>query len=425
MTQAATPTAAPDHRDVARAGFGERVAFVVEVAEHLHAYGTTAQRLEGALVAVSHKLGIECEPWTNPTGMILSFSDPRRPAGESETTRVIRLPPGDTNLYKLCEADRIAEDVMAGHVGIAEGRARLRALERSAGARGRAMQVLAFGLASGAVAGLLRLPWMDIATAGLIGLLIGLLEQAAARRPRLQEAGDAIAGMVAGLVASAVAALVAPLNLNTVTIAALVVLLPGMSLTNAVNELTSRHLIAGTARFAGALTTILKLTVGTAIAFKLAEIVGLHAQIRALRPQADWVEWGALVVGAFAFAVLFRAGRRDYPLVMCAAAGGYLVARYGGQAFGSPAGVFLAALASSAVGNAYARWVKRPGALVRVPGIIMLVPGSVALRGVINLVQQQDLGAGQDAAIAVLNTLMALIAGLLFGNLLVSARRNL
>jgi len=412
-------------RDVAGTGFGERVAFVLEVAEHLHAYGTTAQRLEGAIIAVAHKLGIECEPWTNPTGMILSFSDPRRPAGESETTRVIRLAPGDTDLYKLCEADRIAEDVMAGRVGIAEGRARLRALERSAGARGRAMQVLAFGLASAAVAGLLRLPWIDIATAGLIGLLIGLLEQVAARRPRLQEAGDALAGMVAGLVASAVAAFVAPLNLNTVTIAALVVLLPGMSLTNAVNELTSRHLIAGTARFAGALTTILKLTVGTAIAFKLADIVGLHAQIRASRPQPDWVEWGALVAGAFAFAVLFRANRRDYPLVMCAAAGGYLIARYGGQAFGSPAGVFLAALASGAVGNAYARWVQRPGALVRVPGIIMLVPGSVALRGVINLVQQQDLGAGQDAAVAVLNTLMALIAGLLFGNLLVSARRNL
>ena len=123
--------------------------------------------------------------------------------------------------------------------------------------------------------------------------------------------------------------------------------------------------------------------------------------------------------------MLFRANRLDYPVVMCAAAGGYLIARYGGQAMGSPAGVFLAALASSAAGNAYARWVKRPGALVRVPGIIMLVPGSVALRGVINLMQQQDLGAGQDAAIAVLNTLMALVAGLLFGNLLVSARRNL
>ena len=85
----------------------------------------------------------------------------------------------------------------------------------------------------------------------------------------------------------------------------------------------------------------------------------------------------------------------------------------------------LAALASAALGNAYARWAQRPGALVRVPGIILLVPGSVALRGVINLVQQQNVDVGSDAALAVLNTLMALIAGLLFGNLLVSGRRNL
>jgi len=416
---------APRHLHSTQASYAARIAFVVELARHLHTYGTTAQRLEGAIEAVSHKLGLECEPWVNPTGMILSFSDPVRPAGDSDTTRVIRLGVGDTDLYKLCEADRIAEDVMAGLLDIAQGRAELQELGQRQNLRGRVMQVAGYGLASGAVAGLLRLPWLDIATAALIGLLIGVLEQASSRRPRLQESGDAIAGMVAGFVAIAVASLVAPLNLNTVTIASLIVLLPGMSLTNAVTELTSRHLVSGTARFAGALTTILKLTVGTAIALGIADLAGLQPEVRAWRPQPDWVEWSALLVGAYAFAVLFRAKRRDYPLVMLAAASGYLIARFGGQAFGSPAGVFLAALSTSAAGNLYARWAKRPGALIRVPGIIMLVPGSVALRGVLTLVQEQDLGAGESALMAALNTLMALIAGLLFGNLLVSARRNL
>ena len=32
-------------------------------------------------------------------------------------------------------------------------------------------------------------------------------------------------------------------------VASLIVLLPGMGLTNAVNELTSQHLVSGTARF--------------------------------------------------------------------------------------------------------------------------------------------------------------------------------
>ena len=119
------------------ASYTERIAFVVDMAMHLHAYGTTTQRLEGAIVAVAKQLSLECEPWVNPTGMILAFSDPLRPAGESDTTRVIRVGLGDTDLYKLCEVDRIAEDVMGGRMQIRDGLAALHALERPAGWRGR------------------------------------------------------------------------------------------------------------------------------------------------------------------------------------------------------------------------------------------------------------------------------------------------
>ena len=415
-------TLAPAHTD---AGYVERIAFVVDLATRLHAYGTTVQRLEGAIESVARRLGLECEPWVNPTGMVLAFSDPSRPAGMSDTTRVVRLGTGDTDLYRLCETDRIAEEVMSGALDVPAGRAALRALLGGIGWRGRMVQVLGFGLASAAVAGLLRLPWLDVGTAGIIGLMIGLLDAAAQSRPRLSEAFEAIAGLVAGTVSILVASLIGPLNLNTVIIASLIVLLPGMTLTNAMNELTSGHLVSGTARFAGAMTTILKLTIGTAIALNLAYLVGLEPVVRASRPQPEWVVWIALVIGAYAFAVLFRAHRRDYPLVMLAAAAGYMISRFGGEAFGAPAGVFLAALGMTAAGNIYARLSNRPGALVRLPGIIMLVPGSVALRGVISLVQAQDIGAGQDAAMAALNTLMALLAGLMFGNLLVTARRNL
>lgn len=405
--------------------YAARIAFVVELAERLHAYGTTAQRLEGAINAVAQKLHLECEPWSNPTGMILTFSDPQRAPGESDTTRVIRLPPGETDLSKLCEADRIAEDVMAGRLDLASGQAALLALDRRRSASWNAMQVFGFGLAAAAVAGLLRLPWLDIATAGSTGLLIGLLELAKGGYPQLKEAGDALAALLAACVAIAVASFIAPLNLNTVIIVSLIVLLPGLALTNAVNELTSQHLVSGTARFAGALTTVLKLAIGTAIALSVADLLGLQPQVQAARPQPDWVEWMSLALAAYAFALLFRSARRDYPVVMLAAVAGYLISREAGSAWGSPAGIFLSALTLTAAGNGYARWVHRPGALVRVPGIIMLVPGSASLRGVMNLVQQQDVAVGQDAALAVLNILLALLAGLLFGNLLLPTRRNL
>lgn len=405
--------------------YAARVQFVVELAEHLHSYGTTAQRLEAALVAVAQRLRLECEPWSNPTGMILTFSDPTRPPGETDTTRVIRLAPGQNDLYKLCEADRIAEEVMDGRLDIAGGQAALERLHRRPSTRWRAMQVFAYGLAAAAVGGLLQLPWLDIATAGVAGLCIGALEQWSESRPRMREASDAVAAMLASAIVILVAAFVGPLNLNTTIIAALIVLLPGLALTNAVNELASQHLVSGTARFAGALMTVMKLAVGSVIALTVAQLLGIEPQVRSFRPQPMWVEAGALVLAAYAFAVLFRAHRRDYPVVMLAAAAGYLISRFAGDAWGSPVGIFLAALTLTAAGNAYARWGGRPGALIRVPGIIMLVPGSASLRGVLTLIQQQDFAVGQAAMMAVVNILLALIAGLLIGNLLVPARRNL
>ena len=234
-----------------------------------------------------------------------------------------------------------------------------------------------------------------------------------------------MSALVAMLLAAAIATFLVPLSLKTVIVAALIVLLPGMMLTNAVAELTSQHLVSGTARFAGALATLLKLTFGTVAAAHAATLMGwVPREATAVAMAPVWVEWAALAIGCYAFAVLFKADRRDYPLVMASAALGYTVTKFGGQWLGSQAGVFLAGMVMTALSNAYARWANRPGALIRVPGIILLVPGSVGFRS-LTFVLERDVQLGLDTGFLLVNLLVALVAGLLFGNLLIPARRNL
>ncbi|AXK70909.1 threonine/serine exporter family protein [Lysobacter sp. TY2-98] len=410
---------------MSEAAYVARIDFMVELASRLHRYGTTAERLEGAIVAVASRLGLGCEPWSNPTGLILTFTDPGRATGLRDITRVLRLSPGDVDLHRLVESDRIAEEVLEGRLDVDEARVQLRALDAPAPPMIRRAEVVAFGLAAAAVAGLLRLPWLDIGVAGATGLMIGLLDLLAERHPRVRAGFEALAGMLAGATAVVVGSFIGPLNQNTVIIVSLIVLLPGLTLTNAVNELTGQQLVSGTARFAGALTTVLKLAVGVLVAVYALDLIGLDPPARGSRPQPPWMEWVALAVASFAFAVLFRASVRDYLRVMAAAATGYLISRFVGEVAGSPAGVFVAALSITALGNAYARWWHRPGAIIRVPGIITLVPGSTSMRGLLNLMQTQDMGAGQAAMVTVINVLAALVAGLLFGNLLLPSRRNL
>jgi uncharacterized membrane protein YjjB (DUF3815 family) len=89
-----------------------------------------------------------------------------------------------------------------------------------------------------------------------------------------------------------------------------------------------------------------------------------------------------------------------------------------------PTGVFAAGIVVTAVSNAYGRWANRPGALVRVPGIILLVPGSLGFRS-FNFAFERDLMLGLDTAFSVVTALIALVAGILVGSLIMPARRNL
>ena len=120
-----------------QATYAQRVAFVSEIAGRLHSYGTTAQRLETAVVALARQLDLDCEPWSNPTGIILSFSDPAQAIGSSDITRVIRLAPGENDLHKLSVADHIAEEVSNGRMSIAQGHTALRQLDKDPGRRGK------------------------------------------------------------------------------------------------------------------------------------------------------------------------------------------------------------------------------------------------------------------------------------------------
>lgn len=405
--------------------FSTRVDFVVQLATRLHAYGTTSQRLEGAIAAVATRLGLRCNPWSNPTGLILSFSDAASRNPMSETTQVIRLDPGSTDLRKLCQADDIAERTLSGELGIDEATVALHALDREPGWRAQALSMFCFGLSSASVAGLLRSSWVDVATAGIIGWIIGILYTMGANRPRLAESLDAIAALIATLLAAAVATFVAPLSLNTVIVASVIVLMPGLMLTNAVQELTSQHLVSGAARFAGAFAVLLKLTFGSVAGSQVASFLGWVPQEHgtAGAPSA-YFEWLALALSSYAFAVLFKADRRDYPMVMLAVVTGYVITRIGGQYFGSGAGVFLASMVITALSNLYARQANRPGALIRVPGIILLVPGSVGFRG-LSFVLERDVALGLDTAFLLVMVLVSLVAGVLFGNLLYPARRNL
>lgn len=403
-----------------------RSAFLELLARRLHQYGTPSQRLEEAVAAVAEKLGIACQVLATPTGITLSLA-PKEHAQDPLCyhTLVVRVNPGDVHLALLARVDAIAEAVSRGSLDLEAGFVALRGLAESRSWRLRVALVGAWGLSSASVAALLGMDLAGVLLAGGVGGLIGLFSLFAEGRPNLAIAFEALAALFASLAAHLAAALLAPIHVQTLVLASIIVLLPGLALTTAVAEVASQQLASGTARFSGAVATLLKLTFGAVAGAELAAGLGFQAPTLSAPPPASGPEsWLALLGASFAFAILFRAARGDVPLVMASAWLGYLAAKLGGGVGGAEFAVFFGGLVVSAAANAYARIAGRPGALVRVPGIILLVPGSVGFRG-FALVFEHELLLGIDTMFRMLMVLTTLVAGLLFGNLLVPPRRQL
>ena len=405
-----------------------RVRFLTEYARRLHNAGVSSQRLEGAIRATARALRLECEAWSTPTGLLLSLTDTDALLG-SQQTRVLRLEPGHVDLGALAALDRIGEEVLAGRLDIDGAWTAMRALDRP---RTRARQlrtIAAFGVASTAVAGLLGTSWLDLAVACVLGICIGWISVRSGEHPDLDAANEAVSALVATTLATLFGHFVAPIAVQTVVVSALIVLMPGLMLTTAMTELATQQLSSGSARAAGALTVLLKLTFGSIAATQVLGAIGWTVPTPAPSTLPVAVEWVAAVLAAASFATLFQAARRDVPLVMASALAGYVITRVTGAWFADGSavfagGVFFASLAMAALANLYGRWSGRPGSLVRLPGIMLLVPGSVGFRA-LGMVMARDYTMGLETLIAVLSALLALTAGLLFGALLVPPRRHL
>jgi uncharacterized membrane protein YjjP (DUF1212 family) len=397
------------------------IGFVLALGRALHRYGTPAHRLEEGLKKVCDKLEVDAEVFTTPTAIIMSFGRPTE-----LKTRMMRVEGGELDMGKLAQVDMLVDDVIARRIPPADGVERLRAIVAAPRAFGRALSTLGNGAAAAAIAVFFGGTLADVALAAGIGLTLGMLAQVISRSTDqarvLELVGAAFAAFTAGI-ASAVWRGITP---SLVTVASLVILLPGMSLTVAMTELATRNLIAGTARLMSAVIVLLELVVGVALGERLAEAL-VHVQQTAPVPLPEWANWVALAVASVGVCIVVQAQVRAFGWIIAACVVGYVGSRIGAAWLGGQMavmGVLVGAFALGVLSNVYARWLDRPAQVVQVPAVLMLVPGSTGFRGMSSLLDKNTL-TGVETLFAMFVVAIAIVAGLLVANAVVSPRRSL
>lgn len=397
--------------------------FVARLAVALHRYGSPAHRLEEAMTRLTERLGLAADFFCTPTAIFASFRQPG-PRLEPAHTILLRVEPGEVNLEKLSLLDGILLRVLKnGAEDLPTAQAEIDAVIARPPRFPVWLSYLTWGTASAATARFFGGGPLESVVAAGVGLSIGLLAGLAEQRPGLARLFESTAAALAALAATA-AGVWWGSSFFVVVVSALIVLMPGLTLTTAVAELATRHLASGSARMAGALLVFMTMAVGLAFGSQLgAHLFGVLPTSYP-PPQPTWTELVAVVVSAGSLTVLFRAAPRDAWLFLAAAGLALAGSRLGAALLGPQLGALAGAALIGIAANLYARWRDRPSALVQMPGLMVLVPGSLGFRSVAALLEQNTL-SGVQTAFSVVLVAISLATGLLIANAVVPPRRVL
>ena len=390
--------------------------FVLEIGRAMHALGSPSYRVEDTMDACCRALGLEGSFFATPTSIMAAIGLP----GAEQRTVLLRVEPGEHDLGRLARLYTIRDAVVRGGMSPTDGLAQVRAVLAPA-ARARSWPDAAACGLSGAGAGVLfGGGHLEIVFAGVAGLLVGLMGLLARLRPGLADLHAPFSCAVVAFLVHVAASGGLEVDPTVTTVAAIVVLLPGLSFTTALAELAMRHLASGSARLMGTVALLTTMAVGVGIGDRCARaLVGWPPPVHADRLALGWHVL-ALLATWVAYVILLRAVRGQAIWILCAVAIGYGGARLGREVLGTETGAFLGALAVALVANLYARWKRQPSAVVRTPGLLLLVPGSLGFRGLASVALP---GSQADAPFLLQMLIVggSIVAGLLMAGVLLPA----
>ncbi len=412
-------------------GLPPEVDLLLQLGRALHTAGAASYRVEEVLGRVARAVGLRADVFAAPTELMYAVT-----VRGTESTYMQRIEAASVNLGRQAALEALASGVVAGTWSPGAACAEVARIVAQPCGYAPLPTLACSGLASAAAACFFGGGPADVVLSLLAGLLAGLVTLATQQRPTASRLTELLGALLVSMLATLAARVVTPLSVTTITLAGIIGMLPGLTLTVGINELAVRHLASGTARLAGALVVFLMLAFGAALGTRAG--VELASALASRLPAGSALADGplviatgpmpahaipiAVIVAALAFSVLFAAPRRDWFWVVVTCALAYAGDMLGARLFGARLGCFVGALVAGLASSAWARVFDRPSVVTRVPAMTMLVPGSIGFLSVSALLVHDATSALQTAFDVGLVG-VALSAGLLIANVLLPPRR--
>ncbi len=366
--------------------------------------GAETYRTEDTMISIANSLGASsASAFVTPTVAMLTCVD----SASQSHTRIQRISSRTINLGKIARINELSRRLAArnGRADLGQTEALLSRI-RGAPLHHPAGVVLATALSSFCFAllflGSLREALIALCIGALMRLVLFSVGRLSLSSFIISMIGGSVISLLSGIAVSS--ALVS--SAGNISIAVLMSLVPGLAIVNAIRDIISGDLVAGSARVLEAFVIAAALSVGTAFGLLLlpAGSAGSSSLLLLTNPVPAFF----LALGATAaFAWFFYISRYDILWSSLCGALGWLVFLLVTHGSGNgTAGYLAGALCVGLLAEFCAVLFRKPATVYIVPGIIPLVPGG----GMYETMLQSVWGNMDAAAVAGFRTLSAAAA---------------
>ena len=389
----------------------EKYRFIILLGKALHKYGIPSYSIQDYLSKLAENVGVKGTFMDSPTWINYVFYDQE---GEQCYNYIESVAPGTLNLGAYSRIVETAELVVANKMNYSEMCDRLDSIHRKTLRVNHWLLTLAYALAAATFNLMIGSNWISVAVSALLGALVYLLVFLSSRYSYLNSVLESIASFVVTVLAGILSIIFPQLNIGLNIVAAIIIFVPGLAITSALEEITNKSLVSGTAKLFDAIISLFKQFFGVILGLTCLSFL-THFNIYNHRPETPyWVIFLAIPLFSLSLIPILQVRKKDLIAGILTGLVGFFVP-YFTAAAGVLFSTFMGTIAVVITATLISKYKHSPKTIFITQGVIMLVPGSKTLFGLSDVFLNTNIVNATNLGEQVAYILMGILGGLLFG----------
>lgn len=386
----------------------QQYKFIVQLGKALHTYGVPSYKSQLYLTEIAEKKGIQGSFMDTPTWINYVFYE----EDEHTYNHVECVPPGELNLGALSDVVEITNNVISNDLPFIEAKEKIKQLDNTKFSYSRIIELLSFMVSAGSFCVILNTNWLSVFVATILGAIVYGVTALSKHSGYIRSTLESLVAFLATVITGLLSIVLPDINISMTILASIIVFIPGLSLTTALEEITSRSLVSGTAKLFDALVSLFKQFFGVVLGLALLPLFIELKPHSIIDDIPSWADYLAIPLLSLSLMPVFKVRLKDIPLGVVTG----FVCFYTTMLLdftGILISIFIGTIVAVSISKLFAHLTKTPRLVYLIPGIIMLVPGSKAFIGLSTLflnTQVSNSAMGEQ----VIYIFMGIIGGLIF-----------